>query len=184
MKKDFKKMRTRYWYGKSIKRPQEALAAFFDFVELERAQTYLADIITHADSEHTYQPDDAAQRMMKYYALQSLLATCHNILNSKAWQQQFDGLPLSGMEAEAAKILKDAATDTLNATFELYPLKEWRYNLNDILNYALSNYSDRLELNLTAIYIQLKSLLEAAAFINNCFKQTKVAPPKQVPSLE
>src|SRR5690606_37857678 len=171
--KGFKKMRTRYWYGKSIRSPQKALAAFFDFVDLESAQTYLADIITHAENGQQYQSDNAAQSMMKYYALQSLLASCHNMIHSKAWQQQFDNLLLSGMEAEAAKNLKDATMGTLNATFELYPLKEWRYNLIDVLNYALSNYSDRMELNLTAIYIQLKSLLEAAAFINNCCKTSK-----------
>lgn len=88
--------------------------------------------------------------------------------------QQLSNATIKGMSDSEASILKDAAKASLISTFELYPPKEWRYHLCDILHYALSSYTDRIELNLPAIYIQLKATLETAAFINNCFKEKKM----------
>lgn len=172
MKKQFKKMRTRYWYCKSIKEPQRALAAFFDFMELESAQQFCANIITHADSPQQYQPKRVAQNMMKYYALQSLMAVCYNMKNNHQMHQALLQVTLSGVNEAEATVLKEGAIRSIQAAFELYSLKHWRYHLFDILNYALSKYSDRLEINLPAVYIQLKALLDAAAFINTCLKKT------------
>lgn len=77
-------MSTRFWYGKSIQTTQKVMAAFFNFMELESAQIFLADIITHADAPKKYQPEDAANHMMKYYALSDLLAACYNLLKDEA----------------------------------------------------------------------------------------------------
>lgn len=170
MQQDPKKMRTRYWYGKPIRAPQKVLSAFFDFIALESGQNFLADIITHADSGQQYRPEHAAQSMMKYYALLSLLAASYNIANSEAIQQALYLSTLPGVKETEAMVLKRTAIASVQATFELYSLKQWRYHLFDILNHALANYSERIDINLPSAYIQLKALLEAAAFLNNCFK--------------
>ena len=168
MQQDPKKMRTRYWYGKPIKAPKEVLAAFFDFAALESGQNFLADIITHADSSQQYKPADAAQSMIKYYALLSLLAASYNIVNSGTMQQALLEATLPGVKETEANMLKRAAIASVQATFELYSLKQWRYHLFDILNHALASYPERVAINLPSAYIQLKGLLEAAAFLNNC----------------
>lgn len=54
---------------------------------------------------------------------------------------------------------------TFNATFNLYSIKEWRYNLFEIFDYALSNYCDQIELETTKIYVVLTATIDAAHYV-------------------
>lgn len=169
-------MKTRYWYGKSIKNPQKALAAFFDFQDIKSALSFVSSMCTYAASDQKYQPLNIAQCILNFYALQSLLVCCHNLINNKDWQVHFNKLLLQQMDANQAMATKDSVMKAMNATYKLYTLKKWRLQLFELLSDAVYNKDGNVAYNVMQIHLYLTDFLLAAHTIHTCSKEKKVIP--------
>ena len=176
MNQDMKKMKTRYWYGQSIKNPQKVLAAFFDFQDLNSAINFIASICTYASTHQKYQPSNTAMCILNVFALQSLLVCCHNLLNTKDWPDYFNKLLLQKMDANQAMTTKDTVMKAMYATYNMYTLKNWRQQLFEILCDALWDKIDDIDYNVTLIYLRLSDFLNAAHMVHKCINENKKAP--------
>lgn len=174
--KGMKKMKTRYWYGQSIKNPQKALAAFFDFQDINTTNAFIKNICTYAASNTQYQPNSAAQCILNFYALQSLLVTGYNLLNCPTWQAHFNKLVLQQMDAEQAMATKDRVWEAMHAIYTMNSLKKWRIQLFEILSDALWDKVDGIEYNATLIYMRLTDFVNAAYTVHRCIKESTKAP--------
>lgn len=76
------KMHSNYWYGTNIKSPLKLIKSFFDYSDLESTKNYVEELITIAESAVAINNIHLVQYLRTYYAINSLIAACNNILHN------------------------------------------------------------------------------------------------------
>ena len=174
---------TSLWYKEKIKDPFQVIAAAFSFADMTFYRKLVKRLLQTAHSEKVYSKDSPGNLLFDMKMLESLINAAYLIVKQKHKSPlvisasdimnkntYFGGRPGDEWDFLPHSLSKKEFSDpylVFTRFFEHQPLDKWKKDLEEVLNYSLSNNAhDDVEIDFLSLYLYLNKIVEAAHLID------------------
>lgn len=174
---------TSCWYKEIITDPYQVIAELFTFADITFYRKMIKGVLSFTNRGKIYRKDSPGDLLFEFKMLESainaayviskekkespIIVEDYSLLNKNLYcgqhvgSSEWDFFP----RTLSVKEYKNPYLAFRNF-FKYQKLDKWKEDLQEVLNYSLSKYTDGLELELLAIYFHLTKLIEAAHLID------------------
>ena len=173
------------WYRETITDPYQVIAEAFSFCEIAEYRKSIKAILLSSQSNKVYNRDSPTDLLFQFRMMESVINACYLINKEKKESPLIIGEDdyinknlyygrRSGSDGwdyfPRCLSRKEFINPYLNLKrfFQLQDIKQWKIDLEAVLNKALSNTNEQLEINIDilSMYFYLTKLFEAAHLID------------------